>query len=424
MVILTMEIEKGAFARFFAYRTGRFVGLFVCLNSIHEKMKKRFQRHSEHRTIKAMRVLVALSGGIDSSVVAYLLKRAGHELVAVRFLLWTDPLAPALAEILPSKCCTTQNAMRAQKVAETLSIPYHIVDLSEEFKSSVVDPYLESHRKGLTPNPCIGCNRTIKFGKLIELMREYGCEKLATGHYARVAVEESASAAEVHEAPLRRCLLLEAVDKTKDQSYYLYGLSQEQLSHCLFPLGAMQKSQVYGLAKEFGVPFDDISYRESQDLCFFPEKTPEEFLKRHLSDALKPGPIVRRDGTVMGTHEGLALYTLGQRKGLGIGGLKIPLEVVEKRTQENALVVADRGSEQVNDVTIGDIAWVSWKPEESLEAPFECRTRSLSTKHRGVLSYSGTKGVFRLTTPLPPQSPGQALVLYRGEEIVGGGIIQ
>src|SRR3989338_245055 len=370
-----------------------------------------------------MKILVALSGGIDSSTVAHMLKAAGHELIGVRFLLWTDPLAPALAEILPNKCCSAQNAARAGKVAKDLGIPYHIVDLSDEFKRTVVDPYLESHRNGLTPNPCIGCNKNIKFGRLMELMKEFGCEKMATGHYARIATEDAASVAESRDSPLRRRLLLEAIDKSKDQSYYLYGLSQEQLSRCLFPLGGMCKADVYTLAAQFGVPFEDDTYRESQDLCFFPEKTPEEFLRRHLRDAIEPGPIIRRDGIVVGKHEGLPLYTIGQRRGLKIGGLKIPLEVVAKDAGTNALIVAEQGNENIREISIQDIAWVSWKPEENVPTPFEYRSRSLSPRKRGTLIFTHDTGLFRFEKPSPPATPGQSLVLYRGEEIVGGGTI-
>lgn len=363
-----------------------------------------------------MKILAALSGGIDSSVMAHLLAAEGHELVGVRFALWTDPLAPAIAEILPSKCCNAQTSARSKWVADRLRIPYHIVDLQDDFKREVVDPFLQGFREGKTPNPCIHCNREIKFGKLLTLADELGCDALATGHYARTAKETLSDGSS-------RMLLLEAVDARKDQSYYLYGLSQEQLARVLFPLGSMQKSQVYDLAQQFGIPFDDESYRESQDLCFFPEKTPKEFFKRYLKDALAPGPIVRRDGTVVGTHQGLPLYTIGQRKGLGVGGLSIPLEVVSKNTDQNALIVADQGSEWTDEIRVSDVQWVSWQPPEREPSAFECRTRSLSNRKRGTFEHDGKKGVFRFDAKQPLPAPGQSLVLYRGEEVVGGGVI-
>ncbi len=363
-----------------------------------------------------MRILLAMSGGIDSSVVAHLLKEQGHDVVGVRFTLWSDPLAPPLAEVLPSKCCNAQTAARCRNVAKKLGIPLQIVDLSEDFKKNVVDPFLDGYAQGLTPNPCIGCNRTIKFGKLLELTKELGCEKLATGHYARTAVERLSDGTERH-------LLLEAVDGRKDQSYYLYGITQEALARCVFPLGSMRKSEVYALAKHFQVPYSDSSYRESQDLCFFPEKTPQEFLKRHLQSAMSPGPIVRRDGTVVGGHLGLPLYTIGQRRGLKIGGQKIPLEVVAKDVAGNRLIVEPKGNESIREVKLESVRFVSWRPADGEETPFECRVRSLSTRLKGTLTARGGQAVFAFEGAQPRQSPGQSLVLYRGEEVVGGGVM-
>ena len=387
-----------------------------------------------------MRILVAMSGGIDSSVVAHLLKGQGHDVVGVRFTLWTDPLAPPLAQVLPSKCCDAQSIARAHRVAKNLCITLHILDLKEEFKREVVDPFLNGYREGLTPNPCVGCNRTIKFGRLLECANQLGCEKLATGHYARVIQDYSPLSGEIKMVGLKKTEniltlipsinggiphyhLLEATDKSKDQSYFLYGLTQEQLSRVMFPLGEMYKNNVYRLADSFNIPYESISYRESQDLCFFPEKTPKAFLGRHLSDVLKPGSIVRKcDGKKIGTHQGVPLYAMGQRR-IGVGGQRIPLEVVQKNYSSNTLIVDIKGKTKIKELKINSIKWVSATMPPKVPLQLKARTHSMGPKHPGILKFRRKELVFTFASPIPPQSPGQHLVFYRGEEIIGGGVI-
>ncbi len=356
-----------------------------------------------------MRVLLAMSGGIDSSVIAYMLKEQGHDLVGVRFNLWTDPLAPAEAQLLSNKCCDAQSAARAKHVSEQLNFPLHNIDLSETFKREVVDHYLEGCKSGTTPNPCVECNKCVRFEALLELLEDFDCEKLATGHYARIKKKGDHFA------------LLEGKDKSKEQSYFLYKLTQEHLSKLLFPLGNLKKAQVYKLAKKYKVPLDEESYRESQNLCFFPEKTPLEFLKRHLKNDLESGQIVTKEGKLVGEHKGLPLYTIGQRR-IGIGGLEVPLEVIEKDSKNNRLVVAEAGTEKVNTICVQDLNWISSFPQaKGLKC--KCRTRSLSPLKKGVFSLKKDQGIFKLRRPQPPLSPGQSLVLYKGNEVIGGGTI-
>jgi len=363
-----------------------------------------------------VKILVAMSGGVDSSTVAHMLKEQGHEIVGVMFTIWSDPLASPLAQVLPSKCCHAQTRARATQVAKDLDIPLHILDLEEDFKSTVVDPFLKSYKEGKTPNPCVYCNRIFKFQKMLECMEEFGCEKMASGHYARVAQETRSNGS-------NKYLLLEGLDKTKDQSYFLHRLSQEQLSKTLFPLGSMEKSDVIKEATKYGIPIDPENYQESQDICFFPEKEPKEFLNRHLKDQIKPGNITTEDGEVIGTHRGLPHYTIGQRKGLGVGGLKIPLHVTAKNIKKNTLTVAPAGKDESTMLEAEDLNFISWSPEESKEVDFEARIHSSGQKQKGVLNHKNGKGTFRFEKPIRGISPGQYIVLYRGEEVIGGGMI-
>ena len=353
--------------------------------------------------------MLAMSGGVDSSVCAYLLKEQGHEVIGVHFNIWSDPLAPAIDQLLPSKCCNAQVEARMKSVAKKLGIPLHTIDIRDEFKEHVVDHFLKEYECGRTPNPCVQCNRTIKFGTMIKMMEDLECDKIASGHYARVNEEDG----EYH--------LLEAVDKEKDQSYFLYTLTQEKLEKVIFPLGGMKKQDVIKLAKKYEIPLPG-DYRESQDVCFYPEKEPEEFLKRHLKTS-KPGEIKTEDSEVVGEHKGLPFYTIGQRKGLNIGGLKIPLHVTKKDTKTNTLFVASAGADRNIEVIASELNWIAWTPPKNEEIELEARINSLGKRRKGTLKVSDGVANFTFFEPVRGIAPGQSLVLYRGDEILGGGLI-
>ncbi len=357
-----------------------------------------------------MKILVAMSGGVDSSVVAHKLKNEGHELIGVMMKLWVDPLAPEVRRMLPTKCCSIEHIHRARAVCENLDMPFYVMNLEEDFKTEVVDPFIKDYQSGKTPNPCINCNRDLKFGKLLQKMEELGCEKLATGHYARI---EKDSEEMYH--------LYEATDLSKDQSYYLYGLSQEQLSKVLFPLGELSKTETFSLASEYDVPLTE-GYRESQDLCFFPEKEPSAFLQRYIKD-MKPGDITLQDGKVVGTHRGLPLYTIGQRKGLGIGGLKIPLHVVRKEMESNTIIVAPDGQDIQSHLSASKIRWIHHPLEKNVDIQVIFRISSHGERQKGVCTYDGESLELRFNKGLRGIAAGQSVVLYSGDEILGGGVI-
>lgn len=357
-----------------------------------------------------MKILVALSGGVDSSTIAHLLHEQGHELVGVMMKLWMDPLAPEVRRSIPTKCCSVEHIQRARTVCADLAIPFYLVNLEDEFKEYVVDPFLESYAKGATPNPCIACNRHIKFGMLLKKAKELGCDKIATGHYARIQEDSDG-----------RCHLLQAADKEKDQSYYLYGLDQADLQNILFPLGNMLKSDVYELAQKYGISIPE-TYRESQDLCFFPEKDPSAFLQRYI-DNIEPGDIVDESGTVVGKHKGLPFYTIGQRKGLGIGGLQIPLHVQRKDSKTNTIYVAKDGADTDSALYVDDIRWLHEEPTQET-VPLGARVSSLGVLHQGVLKKSAQNIKFTFSAPVRGIADDQAIVFYRDDEVLGGGKIR
>lgn len=351
-----------------------------------------------------------MSGGVDSSVVACLLKEQEHDVIGVRFQLWQDPLAPAITKVLPTKCCDAQTLARVRSVCRQLTIPLHTLNLEEEFKCAVVDPFLAACRSGTTPNPCVLCNRSFKFRQLLRLAQRLKCDRVATGHYARIVRKQGGYA------------LLEAKDRTKDQSYFLARLSQAELSRTILPLGTKTKRETFALAKKYQIPLDPVSYKESQDLCFIPEKSPALFLRRYVRDAV-PGPIKSPDGKVIGTHEGLAFYTVGQRRGLKIGGQKVPMHVLNIDQKSNTIFVAPSRALYSNYVYVNSITFTRKPLQQNTGIHLMARIRARTKKGSGTLTFRLKKGLFSFSKPVFAPTAGQAIVLYRGREIVGSGII-
>jgi len=347
-----------------------------------------------------VRVAVAMSGGVDSSVAAALLVKDGHAVQGLSMRLWREPAAEGSAE---------ESLPAARAVCAHLDIPHEVVDLREEFLQEVVGYFIQEYAQGRTPNPCLRCNRLLKFGLLLDQAQKLGCEFLATGHYARV----------------RRCgeeyHLLCGLDPTKDQSYVLYALQQPQLRRVLFPLGERTKADVRRLAAEWGLP---ISARpESQDACFIADHDYRRFLAERLPEALHPGPILDRQGRLLGEHKGLPFYTVGQREGLGISAPR-PLYVLGLDVARNALVVGFAEELGRDALLAEEMSYVaSREPRAGLAIEAKIRYRA-GRVPATLMPLPAGRARIKFARPLRDITPGQAVVLYQGEELLGGGIIE
>ena len=352
---------------------------------------------------KGDRVLVAISGGVDSSVAALLLKRRGYEVHTLTFWLWGYPGSPEYRG-KENACCSLGTA---KMVADQLELPHHEVDLSSEFKTDVVDNAIEQYIKGVTPNPCARCNRLVRFDLLRNRANRMGFPLIATGHYVRLEEEDGLN------------YLLKGVDRRKDQSYFLYGLGQEELSGAVFPVGSYSKDEIYRIAEDEGLITANLE--ESQDLCFVPEGEYRKFLEREVPGRIEPGEIIDTEGKVLGEHEGLPFYTVGQRRGLGLQNNE-PRYVVELDYESNRLVIGEECDLYSSGLVERNCNWITGTPPKNRQLEVKIRYRA-DTARAEVIT-TGDRLEVRFEKPQKSVTPGQVAAVYDGEKLLGGGVIE
>jgi len=366
-------------------------------------------------TSRKPRVAIGMSGGVDSSVAAKILKDQGYEVVGFMMKLWPGSEIKCDRD---NACCDIDGLQDAKRIAAILDIPFYVVDVREKFKKEVADYFIEEYKSLRTPNPCVRCNERIKFGWLLDFAKQTGCNYLATGHYARVEND-----GKFH--------LLKGKDEKKDQSYFLYRLNQDQLKYIIFPVGKFIKEETRALAKKWNLPVHEK--KESQEICFIQEKDYRDFLKKNISeDYFKEGNVVDLKGKIVGKHSGLINYTIGQRKGIeqdksGKVDDAKPMYAVGFNVEKNQLIVGEDKDIYKDEMIVSDLSWID---SENKKLAMAGKQLSVKIRYRHpavdctIRSSDNDQMTVKFSQPQRAITPGQSAVFYMGDEVLGGGIIQ